>query len=104
MSKIRDIPIPRLVLSDCLVLSYTHLQKKIRTEYKGDEIEFVLENLDVSSFNILPSHIYIGNITDVDIQTSASPSTPSRTSIGALTHIHIQALQLALKDVSLWYP
>jgi len=39
----------------------------------------------------------------VDVQTSASPSTPSRTSIGALTHIRIQALQLALKDVSFWY-
>ena len=39
----------------------------------------------------------------MDIKTSASPSTPSRTSIGALTHIRIQALQLALKDLSFWY-
>ena len=39
----------------------------------------------------------------MDIQTSATPSAPSRTSIGALTHIRIQTLQLALKDVSFWY-
>ncbi|KAF9476292.1 hypothetical protein BDN70DRAFT_882609 [Pholiota conissans] len=84
LSKMRDVPIPR-------------------TEYKDDEIEFVLENLDISSFNILPSHVYIRNITDVDIQTSASPSTPSHTAFGALTHIRIQAVQLALKDVSFWY-
>jgi len=34
---------------------------------------------------------------------AASPSTPSRTSIRVLIHIRIQALQLALKDVSFWY-
>ncbi|KAF8152356.1 hypothetical protein B0H34DRAFT_784565 [Crassisporium funariophilum] len=84
LAKMQDVPIPR-------------------TEYKDDEIEFVLENLDISSFNILPSHVYIRNITDIDITTSASPSTPSRTAVGALTHIRIQALQLALHDVSFWY-
>ncbi|EAU81705.1 hypothetical protein CC1G_02721 [Coprinopsis cinerea okayama7 len=84
MSKMRDIPIPR-------------------TEYKDSEVEFVLENLDISSFNFLPSHVYIRNITDVDITTSDSPSTPSRTAIGTLTHIRVQAVQLALDDISFWY-
>ncbi|KAH9475246.1 hypothetical protein JR316_0012357 [Psilocybe cubensis] len=84
LSKMKDVPIPR-------------------TEYKDDEIEFVLENLDISTFNILPSHVYIRNITDIDIQTSAKPSTPSHTNVGALTHVRIQALQLSLKDVSFWY-
>ncbi|KAF5320053.1 hypothetical protein D9611_010270 [Ephemerocybe angulata] len=84
ISKMRDLPIPR-------------------TEYKDDEIEFVLENLDISSFNFLPSHVYIRNITDVDITTSDSPETPSRTAVGTLTHIRIQALQLKLDDVSFWY-
>ncbi|KAF8888404.1 hypothetical protein CPB84DRAFT_1786289 [Gymnopilus junonius] len=65
------------------------------TEYKDADIEFVLENLDISTFNISLSH--------VDIQTSASPSTPSRTAVGTLTHVKIQALQLVLKDVSFWY-
>ncbi|KAG6852139.1 hypothetical protein C0991_002655, partial [Blastosporella zonata] len=50
-----------------------------RTEYKDSEIEFVLENLDISSLNLLPSHVYIRNITDID------------------------AVQLALKDVSFYY-
>ncbi|TEB10922.1 hypothetical protein FA13DRAFT_1004892 [Coprinellus micaceus] len=84
VSKMRDFPIPR-------------------TEYKDSEIEFVLENLDISSFNFLPSHVYIRNITDVDITTSDSPITPSRTAVGTLTHVRIQALQLALDDVSFWY-
>ena len=74
-----------------------------RTEYKDPEAEFVLENLDISSFNILPSHVYIRNITDVDIKTSANPSLPSKTNIGTLTHIKMQAVQLTLKDVSFWY-
>ena len=101
-SKMRDVPVPRFVfllvffrlifLSHCL----------FRTEYKDDDIEFVLENLDISSFNILPSHVYIRNITDVDIVTS-STSAPSRTAVGTLSHVRIQAMQLTLNDVSFWY-
>ena len=72
-----------------------------RTEYKDPEIEFVLENLDISSFNLLPSHVYIRNITDVDITTSAAAA--SHTKVGTLTHVHIEALQLKLHDVSFWY-
>ncbi|KAF9523026.1 hypothetical protein CPB83DRAFT_68008 [Crepidotus variabilis] len=83
-AKMRDVPIPR-------------------TEYKDPDIEFVIENLDISSFNILPSHVYIRNITDVDIQTSANPAVPSKTQFGGLTHIQLQAVQLELKDVSFWY-
>ncbi|KAF8798418.1 hypothetical protein BYT27DRAFT_7321247 [Phlegmacium glaucopus] len=60
-------------------------------------------NLDISSFNILPSHVYIHNTTDVDILTSDSPSAPSRTAIGTLTHVRMQAIQLTLNDVSFWY-
>ncbi|KAF4622165.1 hypothetical protein D9613_009116 [Agrocybe pediades] len=84
IGKLKDIPIPR-------------------TEYKDPEVEFVLENLDISSFNVQPSHVYIRNITDIDIQTSANPSTPSHTAVGTLTHVRIQAVQLSLKDVSFWY-
>ncbi|TFK35889.1 hypothetical protein BDQ12DRAFT_634780 [Crucibulum laeve] len=86
LSKLRDVPIPR-------------------TEYKDPEIEFVLENLDISSFNLLPSHVYIRNITDIDIKTAdpSIPSDQSTTALGALTHIRVQALQLTLDDVSFWY-
>jgi len=72
-----------------------------RTEYKDEDIEFVLENLDISSFNVLPSHVYIRSITDIDIQTSSS--SDAETKFGALTHIQVQAIQLELKDVSFWY-
>jgi hypothetical protein len=82
LSKMKNVPIPR-------------------TEYKDPEIEFVLENLDISSFNLLPSHVYIRNITDVDIATSVASA--SHTKVGTLTHVHIEALQLKLDDVSFWY-
>ncbi|KXN85171.1 hypothetical protein AN958_11593 [Leucoagaricus sp. SymC.cos] len=84
MSKMKGVPIPRI-------------------EYKDQDIEFVLENLDISSFHILPSHVYIRNITDVDIKTSAEPSEPSRTAVGALTHVRVQAVQMTLDDISFWY-
>jgi hypothetical protein len=50
--------------------------------------------------SISPSHVYIRN---VDILTSDTASAPSRTAIGTLTHIRIQAMQLTLNDVSFWY-
>ena len=59
-----------------------------------NDIESVLKNLDISAFNILPSQC---NIT-VDILT-ASSSAPSRTAVGTLSHVCIQALQLTLIDV-----
>ena len=61
------------------------------TEYKDPEIELVLENLDISSFNLLPSHVYIRNITDVDITTSTAAAA-SHAKVGTLTHVHIEAL------------
>ncbi|KAF5378126.1 hypothetical protein D9615_007578 [Tricholomella constricta] len=74
-----------------------------RTEYKDAEIEFVLENLDISSLNLLPSHVYIRNITDVDITTVDSPTAPAHTAVGTLTRIKVDAVQLKLDDVSFWY-
>ncbi|KZT63810.1 hypothetical protein DAEQUDRAFT_770247 [Daedalea quercina L-15889] len=79
---LKDIPIPR-------------------TEYKDDEVEFVLEDLDVSSFGLLPGHAYIRNITDIDIQ--APSGEQANTSVGSLTRIYIQALHLALREVSFYY-
>jgi hypothetical protein len=74
-----------------------------RTEYKDSELEFVLENLDISSLNILPSHVYIRNITDIDMKTAESVSGGTRTSVGTLTRVKIDAIQLTLRDVSFWY-
>ncbi|KZP20679.1 hypothetical protein FIBSPDRAFT_911054 [Athelia psychrophila] len=85
MSMLQDIPIPR-------------------TEFTDAETEFVLENVDISSFSLLPGHVYIRNITDIDISApAASSSAPTTTQVGTLTHIRIQAMQLALKDVSFFY-
>ncbi|KAH9913530.1 uncharacterized protein B0H18DRAFT_1097329 [Fomitopsis serialis] len=46
-----------------------------KTEYKDSEVEFVLEDLDISSFGLLPGHAYIRNITDIDIQAPSSGQT-----------------------------
>lgn len=59
----------------------------------------MLENLDISPFIILPSYVYIRNITDVDIKTSAKPKVGSKTA----TLNKIQVLQFVLKDISFWY-
>ncbi|KAG1819882.1 hypothetical protein EV424DRAFT_1539686 [Suillus variegatus] len=83
LSVIKDIPTPR-------------------TEYVDNEIEFVLENFDISSLSLLPGHVYIRNITDVDI-TAPAGSQSTTTAIGTLTHIRMQAVQLALKEVSFFY-
>ncbi|KAJ6510452.1 hypothetical protein C8R45DRAFT_858340 [Mycena sanguinolenta] len=82
LSMFKDIPIPR-------------------TEYVDSDIEFVLENLDISSFAINPAHISIHNTTSVDVQTSETSKTT--TGVGTFTHIRMQAVQLALKDVSFYY-
>ncbi|KAI0795838.1 hypothetical protein C8Q75DRAFT_744066 [Abortiporus biennis] len=82
LGMLKDIPIPR-------------------TEYKDDDVEFVLENLDISTFNLLPGHAYIRNITDIDIK--APVAGESTTSIGSLTRVYLQALQLSLREVSFYF-
>ncbi|KAF5390079.1 hypothetical protein D9757_003755 [Collybiopsis confluens] len=79
-----------------------------RTEYKDKESELVLENLDISSFNLLPSHVYIRNITDIDIVAPATPSNApvqpeTKTQLGTLTQLHIQAIQFSVSDLSFYY-
>lgn len=72
------------------------------TEYKDPGVEFVLEDLDISSLSILPGHVYVRNITDIDI-SAPSASSPTTTAVGSLTHLQIQALRLQLREVSFYY-
>ncbi|KAI0089031.1 hypothetical protein BDY19DRAFT_1041796 [Irpex rosettiformis] len=82
LNAIKDIPIPRI-------------------EYKDNDVEFVLEDLDISTFALLPGHVYIRNITDIDIQ---APSLgPARTAVGSLTRIYAQGVQLTLREVSFYF-
>ncbi|KAJ6510455.1 hypothetical protein C8R45DRAFT_1160962 [Mycena sanguinolenta] len=82
LSMLKDLPIPR-------------------TEYVDNDTELVLENLDISSFGLNPAHIFVRNITDVDVRTSET--APATTGVGTFTHIRLQAVQLALQDVSFYY-
>jgi hypothetical protein len=61
----------------------------------------VLEDLDISTFALLPGHAYIRNITDIDIK--APSAGPTQTSVGSLTRIYAQGVQLALREVSFYF-
>lgn len=71
------------------------------TEYVDEKFEFVLEDLDISSIGLLPGHVFIRNITDIEI---AAPSDgKSTTAVGALTKVHLKGLQLRLSQLSFYY-
>lgn len=72
-----------------------------RTEYKDADVEFVLEDLDIATLKLFPGHLYVRNITDVDI--TAPENGEATTAVGAMTHIHAKGVQLALKEVSFYY-
>lgn len=72
-----------------------------RTEYSDNDVEFVLEDLDISTFALLPGHAYIRNITDIDIRAPSSGN--AQTSIGSLTRIYAQGVQLSLREVSFYF-
>ncbi|CAK5276167.1 unnamed protein product [Mycena citricolor] len=83
LSMLKDLPIPR-------------------TEYADKDVELVLENLDISTLSLNPAHIFIRNITDIDVRTSENAAATTA-GVGTYTHIRLQAVQLALKDVSFYY-
>jgi Protein of unknown function (DUF4449) len=61
----------------------------------------VLEDLNIFSIGLLPGHIFVRNITDVEI---AAPSEgQSSAAIGALTQVHAEGLQLNLSQLSFYY-
>ncbi|KAJ6602466.1 hypothetical protein DFH09DRAFT_899906 [Mycena vulgaris] len=72
-----------------------------RTEFVDGDVELVLEDLDISSLQLNPAHISIRNITDVDVHTSQGAE--ATTGVGVRTHIRLQAVQVALHDVSFYY-
>lgn len=61
----------------------------------------MLEDLDISTLKLLPGHLYVRNITDIDI--SAADSGETDTAVGAMTHIHAKGLQVELKEVSFYF-
>lgn len=77
------------------------LTVRYRTEYKDSDVEFVLEDLDISRFALLPGHAYIRNITDIDIK--APSAGEAQTAVGSLTRVYAQGVQLALREVSFYF-
>ncbi|CDO73889.1 hypothetical protein BN946_scf185016.g46 [Trametes cinnabarina] len=78
-----------------------HDQGHPNPEFKDDTTEFVLEDLDISTFSLLPGHVYIRNITDINIK--APSAGQADTAVGALTRIYLQVLQVQLEEVSFYY-
>ncbi|KAJ7718357.1 hypothetical protein DFH07DRAFT_933600 [Mycena maculata] len=73
-----------------------------RMEYVDSDVELVLEDLDISSVKINPAHISISNTTNVDVRTSEAAEA-SVDGVGSSTQIRLQAVQVALRDVSFYY-
>ncbi|KAJ7879261.1 hypothetical protein B0H14DRAFT_3435139 [Mycena olivaceomarginata] len=76
-----------------------------RTKFVNKDTELVLENLDISLFGINPAHIFIRNFTniDVDLGVHTLETGQGTTGVGTFTHVRLQAVQLALKNVSFYY-
>jgi hypothetical protein len=83
----------------CLLI--IHYLVRHSTEYVDEKIEFVLEDLDISSINLFPGQVFVRNITDVEI--AAPKEGKSTTTVGALTHTHIKGVQLKLSELSFYY-
>ncbi|KAI5894785.1 ribosomal protein S5 domain 2-like protein [Schizophyllum commune H4-8] len=67
--------------------------KGVEKEVQGDEEKKKKDKKN----SIQPAHIFIRNITDVDMSLNEKSAT---TTVGTLTHIRMQALQFAFKDIS----
>lgn len=60
-----------------------------------------LDNLDISSIDLLPGHVFIRTIADTEI--TAPKNASSSMAVGALVHVHIKGIQLQLSQISFKY-
>ena len=70
------------------------------TEYIDEKIEFMFEDLDISSIGLLAGHVFIQNITDLEID--APKVGKSTAAVGAFTHLQVKGLQLKLNQLSFY--
>ena len=70
------------------------------TEYIDEKIEFMFEDLDISSIGLLAGHVFIQNITD---EIDAPKVGKSTAAVGAFTHLQVKGLQLKLNQLSFYY-
>jgi hypothetical protein len=73
-----------------------------RTEYVSPELEFVIENLDISSVELLPGRAHITTLADMEIDQQSADKDP-QTVMKGHTRIRLQGVQFTLKDVSFYY-
>ncbi|KAH7092797.1 hypothetical protein BKA62DRAFT_722425 [Auriculariales sp. MPI-PUGE-AT-0066] len=93
-------------VSDVLLPRLFDLIKQIplpRTEYVDAETEFVLENMNLESLQILPGHVKITNQTSVDIEAPGPAAGESTKDISTKTRIHFTGVHVQLKQISFYY-
>lgn len=70
-------------------------------EYQDAQTEFVLENLDLSTMRVNPSHIRLSNLANLDIITDEFGEIRSLMSMG--TRINARGIGLSVNRLSFWY-
>jgi hypothetical protein len=74
----------------------------IRTEYKDDDIEFVVEDLSIESLRLLPGHAHLSTTLNMEVD-KASGTADAKSDTSTKTHLKLTGMQMNLKEVSFWY-
>jgi hypothetical protein len=93
-------------LSDVVLPRVFAMLKEIplpRTEYVDDETEFVLENMNLESLQLLPGRFKITNQTSIDVDAPGPAAGESKKDMSNKTRIQFTGVQLKLKQLSFYY-
>jgi len=71
-----------------------------RTEYKSPDVEFVIDNLTISSLSFVPDNLVITNHSEFAARRIGK--TDASAGIEANTRVRFDGLRFAAKDVSFW--
>jgi len=73
-----------------------------RTEYKDDDVEFVVEDLSIESLQLLPGHAHLSTTVNMDVD-KPSGAADAKSDTSTKTSLKLTGLQMTLKEVSFWY-
>lgn len=77
-----------------------HVSHYNRTEYKSPEVEFVIDNLTISSVSFVPDNLVITNHSEFAARRIGK--TDASAGIDSNTRVRFDGLRFAAKDVSFW--
>jgi len=102
-SMMKEIPLPRCVVTIRVRDLRLIILFLYRTEYVDDETEFVLENLNLESLQLLPGRVKITNQTSLDIDAPGPAAGESTKNMANKTRIQFTGIALKLKQLSFYY-